>query len=336
MHQVSLKDIAARLGLSIATVSRALKDNKAISPQTRQLVVKTAEEMNYSKNFIADSLRSGQLPIVGVVVPHGVTHFYASVLDGIESVAAAEGYGVLCMNSHESYDEECYNLRSLVSLHVAGIVASLSQATEDYSLFREIAAEHVPVVFVARQPDTAQFSAVTADNEQAAYNATTHLARSGCRHIALLCGPRRLHMGAERRRGYLTALHDAGFPVRPELVAYTDIDNASAIDAVNDLLDLDTPPDGIVALNDTLLMAAFRAVKTRPLRMPDDVALIGFSDERYVCDIQPSVSTVEDQSREMGEAACRQLLAEIRGSSEPRRIIVPTRLQVRQSSRRKV
>ena len=125
----SLKDIAAKLGLSIATVSRALQDNPAIKLQTRQLVMQTAREMHYSKNFIANSLRSGQLPVIGVIVPHGVTLFYSSVLDGIEQEASKAGYAVINMNSHESFERERHNVESMQQLHVAGIIASVTQET---------------------------------------------------------------------------------------------------------------------------------------------------------------------------------------------------------------
>ena len=130
----SLKDIAAKLGISIATVSRALQDNPAISKATRERVAQAAREMNYSKNFIADSLRSGQLPVIGVIVPHAVTLFYSSVLDGIEQVAAQDGYAVINMNSHESYEEERCNVRSLQNLHVAGIIASVSRCVRPESI----------------------------------------------------------------------------------------------------------------------------------------------------------------------------------------------------------
>lgn len=331
----SLKDIAAKLGVSIATVSRALQGNPAISEKTRLLVEATAKKLNYSKNYIADSLRSGSLPVIGVIVPHGVTIFYSSVLDGIEQTAAGEGYAVVSMNSHESYEEERYNLRSLAGLHVAGIIASVTQETADFSHFDALAADNIPVVFVAREPHTGtNYPAVVADSVEASYKAASHLVDRGCRRIAILCGPGRLKMVAERKHGYIEALHDHRLPVRPEYVAYCDINTESAIAATERLLNLPERPDAIIALNDTLLFAAMKAIKRHGLAMPDDVALIGFSDVEYVEDVSPTLSTVEDQSRLMGETACRTLIGLIRGGSDIKKTVVPTVMRIRESSNR--
>lgn len=342
MKPTSLKDIAARLGLSVATVSRALQDNPAISQQTRQLVMQTAREMNYSKNFIANSLRSGQLPVIGVIVPHGVTLFYSSVLDGIEQEASEAGYAVINMNSHESFERERRNVENLQRLHVAGIIASVTQETNTFDHFAKLIDDHIPVVFVARDipenpspsPSAYHFSSVTADSVEAAHRATRHLIEQGCRRIAILCGPSRLKMVQERKHGYIEALHDNRLLVRPEYVAYSDIDMASAIDATNALLDLPERPDAIITLNDTLLFAAVKAVKLSGLRIPDDVALIGFSDVEYVEDVTPTLSTIEDQSHLMGQTACQLLLDHIRGQQLPIHRIIPTIQKIRESSRK--
>lgn len=336
----SLKDIAAKLGLSVATVSRALQDNPAISQQTRQLVMQTAREMHYSKNFIANSLRSGQLPVIGVIVPHGVTLFYSSVLDGIEQEASKAGYAVINMNSHESFERERHNVDSLRQLHVAGIIASVTQETETFEHFAALADDAIPVVFVARDIPNAtngapSYSSVTADSVEAAHRATRHLIEQGCRNIAILCGPSRLKMVQERKHGYIEALHDNRLLVRPDYVAYSDIDVASAIDATNTLLDLPERPDGIIALNDTLLFAAMKAIKLSGLRIPEDVALIGFSDVEYVEDVTPTLSTIEDQSHLMGQTACQLLLDHIRGQQLPIHRIIPTIQKIRESSNKK-
>lgn len=331
----SLKDIAQRLGVSIATVSRALQGRSSISKSTRQKVEEAAREMNYSKNFIADSLRSGSLPIIGVIVPHGVTLFYSSVLDGIEQVAAQEGYAVICMNSHEQYDEEHRNVQSLSSLHVAGIIASVTQETTDSAHFDAVSEEGTPVVFVARDINNPRYSSVVADSVEAARKATHHLASQGCRRIALLCGPDRLRMVTERKHGYIEALHELHIPVRPEYVAYSDIDILSAINATEAILNLSEPPDAILALNDILLFGAMRTIRRHGLSMPEDMALMGFSDVEYARDVSPSLSTIEDQSRLMGETACRTLIAHIRDVGlKPSRVIIPTIQRIRESSKR--
>lgn len=332
----SLKDIATKLGISIATVSRALQNHPGISAKTRQRVMETAREMNYSKNFIADSLRSGSLPVIGVITPHGVTHFYSSVLDGIEQTAAQAGYAVISMNSHESYEEERCNLENMCNLHVAGIIASVTQETKDFGHFAELSVKGIPVVFVARDIPTGDYSSVVADSVEAAHRATRHLIEQGCRRIAILCGPGNMKMVSERKHGYIEALHDNRLLVHPEYVAYSPIDMASAIDAANGLLDLPERPDAIIALNDILLFAAMKAIKLQHLRMPDDIALIGFSDVEYVEDVTPTLSSIEDQSYLMGQASCQILLDHIRGNKTPQHKIIPTIQHIRQSSKKKV
>ena len=331
----SLKDIAAHLGISIATVSRALQNNPSISLKTRQKVMEAAQQMNYSKNFIADSLRSGSLPVIGVIVPHGVTHFYSSILDGIEQIAAQAGYAVINMNSHESYEEERYNIQSMCNLHIAGIIVSVTQETEDFTHFDELEKKGIPVVFVARDIPINKYSSVVVDSVEAAHRATRHLIEQGCRRIAILCGPSKMKMVNERKHGYIEALHDNKILVRPEYVSYTQIDMSSAIDATNNLLDLKERPDAIIALNDTLLFAAMKAIKAQGLRIPDNVALIGFSDVEYVEDVTPTLSTIEDQSHLMGETACQILLDHIRGNKTIVHKIIPTIQRIRQSSKRR-
>lgn len=328
----SLKDIAAKLGISIATVSRALKGNPSISKATRDIVMQAAEEMNYSKNFIADSLRSGQLPLIGVIVPHAVTLFYSSVLDGIEHEAAKEGYAVISMNSHESYEEECANMTNMRKLHVAGVIAAVTQETADFRHFAPTATDGPPVVFVAREPPDNTHSAVVADGVEAAHRATTHLISQGCRRIAILCGPNRLKMVTDRKHGYIEALHDNNIRVKPEYVAYASINTEDAIAATERLLALPERPDAILALNDTLLFGAMKAIKKAGLDIPREVALIGFSDVEYAEDVSPTLSTIEDQSRLMGETACRILMSHINGSARTVRKIIPTIQKIRGSS----
>lgn len=150
----------------------------------------------------------------------------------------------------------------------------------------------------------------------------------------MLCGPSRLKMVKERKHGYIEALREHGLPLRPEYVAYSDIDSASAIDATDELLDLEERPDAIIALNDTLLFSAMKTIKRRGLSMPSDIAVIGFSDAEYVDDVCPTLSTIEDRSRLMGESAAQILLNHIHGDAAPVRKIIPTVQRIRQSSRR--
>jgi DNA-binding LacI/PurR family transcriptional regulator len=329
----SLKDIASVLGVSVATVSRSLQGNAAISEQTRSRVLKLAKELDYHPNFLATSLRNDSIPVIGVVVPHGVTIFYSSIIDGIESVAAQNGYAVITMNSHESYEEERYNMESLANLHVVGIIASVSQETTDYSHFEMLRKRNVPLVFVARDLSIPSYSSVVSDSVEAACKATLYLIDHGCRRVALLGGPNTLNMVVQRKHGYITALHERHIAVEPQLVVCDEINAEKGFSNTEHLLNLPSPPDAIIALNDTLAFAAMRAIKKRHLRIPEDVSLIGFTDVEYAEDVTPSMSAVMDQSYKMGEYACRILMKHIGGDMKPVHKVIPTIQKIRQSCR---
>ena len=332
----SLKDIASLLGVSTATVSRALQNNLAISEHTRERVQKIAKELDYKPNFLATSLRNDSIPMIGVVVPHGVTLFYSSVIDGVESIAAQNGYAVIIMNSHESCEEERSNIESLSNLHVAGIIASVAQNTADFSHFKSLKEKGIPLVFVARDIPDHSYSSVVADSAEAACKATLHLIDNGCRRVALLGGPNALNMVKLRKHGYINALHERNITVEPKLVKCDKITMVKAMGNTDRLLSLPDRPDGILALNDTLLFAAMKAIKRRGLRIPEDVALIGFTDVDYTEDVNPPLSAVMDQSYKMGEAACEILVNHIRGVQKAEHRVVPTILKIRESSLKKV
>ena len=160
-HRISLKDLAKELGVSIATVSRALRNSPEIGAEMQQRVKDLAKRLNYRPNPFAQSLRKEAPKVIGVVVPNLVTHYYASVLDGIEDEARRAGYSVISANSHESYEDEAHAIDNFISLHVEGIIACLAQGTTDYHHFEEIADMGIPLVFFGRTCLTDKFSSVT-------------------------------------------------------------------------------------------------------------------------------------------------------------------------------
>ena len=174
-HRVSLKDLAKQLGVSIATVSRALHGSPEIGKEMQEKVKALAQALNYRPNPFAQSLRNEAPKMIGVVVPNLVTHYYAAVLDGIETEARKAGYSVISANSHESQEDETRAIDNFNSLHVEGIIACLAQDTTDYSHFEEISRMGIPLVFFGRTCMSEQFSCVTANGDEAAQQATQHL-----------------------------------------------------------------------------------------------------------------------------------------------------------------
>ena len=334
-HRTSLKDLAQELGVSIATVSRALRSSPEIGQDMQMKVKELAKRLNYRPNPFAQSLRKEAPRVIGVVVPNLVTHYYAAVLDGIEDEARKEGYSVISANTHEDTNAEIRAIDNFISLHVEGIIACLSQNTTDYSHFVEISNMGIPLVFFGRTCLSDRFSSVTANGDEAAFQATQHLIDTGSRRIAFIGGPNHLDMVKRRKHGYLEALRENRIPIDRDLVACEKIDYQWAMDATTRLLQQEKRPDAILAFNDIITFAAFTAIKQQGLRIPEDVALIGFTDDVHAQYVTPRMSAIEDQSHLMGQTACRLLLKNIGGDAKIYREIVPQKLVIRDTSARK-
>lgn len=328
----SLKDLARVLGVSIPTVSRALKDSPDISRDLCERAKRLAQEMNYRPNPFAMSLRKNTPRIIGVIVPDIVTHFFASILSGIEDTAVANGYFVIITTSHESYEHEKRNIENLVNMRVEGIIACLSQETTDYSHWAALADINMPLILFDRVCLTDRFSSVVADGEQSARAATQHLLDTGSRRVAFIGGANHLDIVKRRKHGYLEALRDNRIPIEKELVVCRKIDYEEGKAATESLLALPQPPDAILAMNDTLAFAAIEVLKSHGLRIPQDVALIGYTDEQHANYVEPKLSAVCHQTYQMGQTACHLLIDRLKGDKTVRQVVVPTSLQIRESS----
>lgn len=331
-HRTSLKDLSRALGVSIATVSRALNNSHEVSEEMKQKVQTLAHEMNYRPNPFAQSLRKEAPRIIGVVVPDLVTHYYAAVLDGIEDYARQHGYSVFSSNSHESNLLEEEAVDNFVSLHVEGIIACLAQDTMDYSHFEEIHRFGIPLVFFARTCLPDLFSSVVADGDVAAQEATEHLIKTGSRRIAFIGGPNHLDMVRRRKHGYLEALRENHLTIDRSLVVCGKIDFDTARQAAIKLLQRPDRPDAILAFNDTITYAAFDAIKTLGLDIPRDVAIIGFTDTDSATFVTPSLSVIADKAHLQGQKACELLLRAIQGDKKIYREVIPMELKIRNSS----
>lgn len=331
-HRVSLKDLAAQLGVSIATVSRALRNSHEVGEELRVKVQKLAKELNYRPNPFAQSLRSEAPKVIGVVVPNLVTHYYSAVLDGIEDYASKEGYSVIAINSHEDYQKEERAIDNFINMHVEGIIACLSQDTVDYSHFEEIHKMGIPLVFFARTCLPELFSQVVANGAEAAEQATLHLIDTGSKRVAFLGGPNHLDMVRRRKHGYLEALKQRQLPIDRDIIICDKIDFECSREAALKILSSDNRPDAILAFNDIVTYAAFDAIKTLGLRIPEDVAIIGFTDTDASAFVTPKLSSIEDQSHKTGAVACELLMRIIGGDQKIYKEIVPMILKIRESS----
>lgn len=312
-RRTSLKDLAQILGVSIPTVSRALKNSPEISRELCIKAQKLAKEMNYHPNPFAMSLRKNTPRTIGVIVPDIVTHFFASILSGIEDTAIANGYFVIITTSHESYDHEKRNIENLVNMHVEGIIGCLSQETTDYAHWLSLDDMNMPLVLFDRVCMPDRFSTVVADGVYSAQMATQHLLDHGSKRIAFIGGANHLDIVRKRKHGYLEALRENKIPIEKDLVVCRKIDFEEGKIATEILLSLPEPPDAILAMNDTLAFAAMEVIRNHNLRIPQDIALIGYTDEQHANYVVPRLSAVSHQTYKMGEAACQMLIDKIKG-----------------------
>ena len=328
----SLKDMAKVLGVSIPTVSRALKDSPEISRELCEKVKQLARKMNYRPNPFAISLRHNAPCIIGVIVPNIVTHFFSSILSGIEDAAVENGYFVIITTSHEDYENEKRNVENLINMRVEGIIACLSQETVNYDHFSALSNINMPLVLFDRVCLTERFPTVVADGAVAAQKATQHLLDSGSKRVAFIGGANHLDIVKRRKHGYLEALRENKIPINKDLVVCRKIDYEEGKIATEMLLSLPEPPDAILAMNDTLAFAAMEVIKQHGLRIPQDVALIGFTDEMHANFVEPKLSAVSHQTYLMGKTACQLLIQRIKGDETIRQVVIPTQLQIRESS----
>ncbi|MBO6287065.1 MAG: LacI family DNA-binding transcriptional regulator [Prevotella sp.] len=333
-RRTSLKDLAERLGVSIATVSRALRNSHEVGDEMKQRVQELAKELNYRPNPFARSLRQEAPRVIGVVVPDLVTHYFAGVLNGIEERARKDGYSVISSNSHESYEKEEAAIDNFIDLHVAGIIACLAQNTTDYEHFKSIHKMGIPLVFFARTCLPELFSSVTGNGDIATQEATEHLIAQGCRRIAFVGGPNHLDMVRRRKHGYLEALREHRIPIDREIVSCGFIDGELMQQATERLLQLPDRPDAIIGFNNIATYAAYSTIKRMGLRIPDDVALIGFTDSPACEYVTPTISSIEDMANLQGQKACEMLLKHIGGETKVRKEVVPMVIKIRESSRK--
>lgn len=331
-RRTSLKDLADKLGVSIATVSRALRNSHEVGEEMTQKVKQLAKELNYRPNPFAQSLRKEAPRVIGVIVPNLVTHYYAAVLDGIEDYASKLGYSVISANSHEDHEREAQALDNFLNMHVEGIIACLAQDTTDYSHFEQLHKMGVPLVFFARCCLEDMFSQVVGNGDVAAQEATQHMIETGSRRVAFIGGPNHLDMVRRRKHGYLEALRENRIPIDRDLVVCDKIDFDVARNATLRLLEGENPPDAILAFNDIITYAAFDAIMSKGLRIPEDVAIIGFTDGDTAAFVTPRLSAIMDQAHVQGTKACQLLMKSINGDEKIYKEVVPMILKIRESS----
>ncbi|WP_373512942.1 LacI family DNA-binding transcriptional regulator [Persicitalea sp.] len=337
-HQTTIIDIANELGVSNSTVSRALHNHPDINPDTKKAILDKAQELDYQPNQLAHSLVKSRTNTVGIIVPEFLTQFFPNVIVGAQKVLRLAGYNLVIMQSGESYDIEVANTKALLANRVDGLLVSMSHETNNYDHFRNFEKREVPVVYFNRVVEELGTHKVVANDYQGAFAAVEHLIQNGYRRIAHLGGPPNLLISQERLRGYRDALQKYGLLVLPELVIHGDFTAQKAAIYAQYLLDLAESPDAIFAVNDPTAIEILTLAKARELRVPQDLGVVGFSDDPIALYIGSGLTTVKQPTARMGEAAAAMVLGMMRGEEEwllPKTEVLQAELIIRGSSVRK-
>jgi LacI family transcriptional regulator len=336
--EITIYDIAARLGVSPATVSRALNNNVSISLTTRNKINALAEKLGYRHNTFASSLRLQRTYTIGVIVHELNSYFITSVLAGIESIATPAKYNLIIAHSAETLKLEVANANNLFHKRVDGVIASLSFDTEDLSHFRQFHARNVPIVFFDRVFENGEGTKVIINNFQAGYDATAHLIQQGCKKIAHITSSLKRNVYAERMRGYKQALIEHKLHYEENMIIVDGFNEEDAIRSARRILSMNPLPDGIFITNDFCAAVVMQMLKDSGVKVPEDVAIIGFNNDSIGKVVSPKLTTINYPGFEMGQVAARNLINHLSGAWDinlTNSIIIKSELIVRESSLKK-
>lgn len=333
-RQVTIKDIAGKLGISTSTVSRALKDHPDISLKTREAVQELAKLLGYKPNLIALNLKHSRTNTIGVIVPEVQHYFFSTILNGIEEVAYKSDFSVMVFQSNESYMREVLNTQTLLANRVDGVLASFSKNTHDFSHFQQLIDNEIPLVFFDRENEDLHADCVIVDDYSGAYHAVMHLINQGCRRIAFFSAPQHLMLGKNRLEGYKTALEKNGIAYNPDLVYSCDT-YEDAVKISRTVLKKQDRPDAVFAVNDLTAIGAMKTARKLGLSIPEDIRFVGFENSRSASICEPELTTVDQFGFELGKKATELLLRRIKQDTfeyETEKQIVKTNLVVRETA----
>ena len=326
-NNITMKDIARDLGVSIATVSRALKDSPRISAAQKERIQAYAREHNFYPNVIGEALRHSRVQpmrIIGVIIPEMVHYYFMSILSGIEEEARARGYRVMVAQSKERYDRE-----------VCGIIVSQAKDTKQYDHFEKLMDNGVPLVFIDRICTGVNCSRVVVDDYMGAFTAVTHLIDTGCKKIAFYGSPMNLEISKNRYNGYHDAIVKHGLTENPDWVRICD--NRAQAEAITpEILEQDEVPDAFFAINDDTAIGILYTAKRMGYAVPDDISICGFTNGDRAKASDPMLTTVEQRGVAVGEEAANILIGQVEGSiqkDDVEKRVVRTRLVVRGTTR---
>lgn len=334
MSQINIKKLAAALGLSTSTVSRAFRNNSDINPQTKERILKMAEELGYSPNIYASNLRESKSRTIAIIIPEFGNNFFSQAIKGIEQQARKNNYHTLIYVTEDDIIQEAAFIRALCNGRVEGVIMSASGEGLKHSHLEMLKEKHIPLVFFDRYYEDVEATCVTGNDYDSSYQATKHLIENGCKRVAYLVINKRISIGKIRMQGYLDALKDAGLPVDEKLIIECTNDREEIYRTVKDAFGY-LKPDGALASVERLAIACLRFCQDEAIKIPGDFKLICFSCLEIADVLNPPLSTVKQPAFEMGAKAAEILfecLTNKRSATRKELILLPSAIITRKST----
>jgi LacI family transcriptional regulator len=347
-QEIKLIDIARELNISESTASRAMKNHPGISKKTIERVQALAKERGYRANNFASNLALNQkTKTIGVIVHKLNSYFITSALSTIESLTAEAGYDLIIAQSSESAKNEVSNVMNLFHKRVDGLLATLVYTTENLEHFEPFIKKGIPVIFFDRVDKNSKGTKVIIDNKKGGFDATNHLIDQGCKRIVIVTGgingavpEDRITGTAQRFAGYREALQSRNIKYKDEYLIVKDFNHEDdGIKAAQEILQMKPLPDGIFISNDFHAITCMKELRKAGIRIPEDIAIVGFNNDFMSRMIEPELTTIDNPAMEMGEIVAKHLLQQINGNipiTTNNTILLESKLIVRASSLRKV
>jgi LacI family transcriptional regulator len=333
--EVTIYDLARKLNISIATVSRALKDDPVVSKKTKKKIADLALELGYRSNNFARNLRTQRTHTIGVIIPRINSYFMSSVIAGMENIANHEGYNLIISQSSESAEKEIANAVTLFNSRVDGLLVSLAYDTDSLAHFEPFIRKKIPLIFFDRTADKTDGICIQLNNLKAAYEATTHLISQGRRRIIHLTATPKRNVYVDRLKGYQQALADQHIAFRDDYVIVGNLSQEAGADAAARIREMKPLPDAVFVANDNCAVGCMTALKQMGIRIPQDIAFVGFNNDPVSIVVEPNLTTVNYPGYEMGQIAARNLISVLDGTSglnTTNTIILRSELVIRESS----
>ena len=336
--RTTIHDIAKELNVTASTVSRALQDHPRISRETKEAVLDVARKLNYQHNSLAAALRKGKSNLIGVIVPTADRNFFGTIIRGIEEVVNQSGYRVIISQSNDLISKEIANIDALLEAQVDGILASIAEETVEFDHYLKIKKRGIPLILFDRVTDELNTSSVVIDDFLGAYKAVEHLIHQGCRRIVHFSGQQNLIIYKERLRGYKQALSTHGLSFNQDLVLYGETQLESGEELGKRVLSMSPLPDAIFSASDYTAIGAMHHLKRHGIKIPEQIALVGFSNEVFTTFVDPALTTVDQHGKMMGQTAARLFLKQVDKKdliSDQEKTVLDPELVIRKSSLQK-